>query len=328
MGRVSQTGRGGLAVLGVVLAAGVAFAAGVGGRIEVDGSSTVYPISYAVADDFGKSNPDLDARINVSGTGGGFKRFTIGETDISDASRPIKQAELDKCQASGIDFIELPVAFDGLCVVVNKQNTWVDYLTTAELKKIWDSGSKLKSWKEVRPAFPDVPLKLFAPTKDNGTFDYFTEAINGEAQRSRMDYTSSVTPELLAQHVSDNKGALGYFGMAYYVENKDKLKIVPIGPDKVVPSDATVRNGTYTPLSRPLFIYVNAKSASSKPQVAAFVDYYLAHAKAVSARVGYVPLPDTAYAKVQAHWQARKTGSYFQNVKPGQTIEQVMSQEK
>jgi phosphate transport system substrate-binding protein len=316
----------GVAVLVGLLLLGIAYAAGLTGRIKGDGSSTVYPITEAVAEEFGKVEPKVQVTVGVSGTGGGFKKFVVGETDLQDASRPIKSKEIDDCKKNGVGFIELPVAFDGLTVVVNKQNTWVDYMTPAELKKIWDQGSTVKTWADVRKGWPAEPIKLFGPGADSGTFEYFTEAINGVAKQSRADYTASEDDNTLVQGVAGSKYGLGYFGMAYYEENMDKLKAVPIGAKKVMPSKDNVRNGTYMPLSRPLFIYISTKSAQRK-EVAAFVDFYLAHAGELAEDVGYVALPQTAYAKVKARWDTRKQGSVFQAVRPGMTIEQIMSKE-
>jgi phosphate transport system substrate-binding protein len=316
----------GFSVLIALLLLGAAYASGMVGKIKGDGSSTVYPITEAVAEEFGKVEPKVQVTVGISGTGGGFKKFTVGETDISDASRPIKSSEITACKNNHVEFIELPVAFDGLSVVVNKQNTWVDYLTVAELKKIWDTGSTVKTWADVRKGWPAEPIKLFGPGSDSGTFEYFTEAINGVAKQSRADYTASEDDNTLVQGVAGSKGGLGYFGMAYYEENTDKLRAVPIGAKKVLPTKDNVRSGAYTPLSRPLFIYVNAKSASRK-EVAAFIDFYVAHAAELAEDTGYVALPAGAYAKVKARWTARKTGSVFQAVRPGQTIEQIMAKE-
>ena len=271
------------------------------GTVKVDGSSTVFPITEAVAEEFGKVKAHRRVRVTVgvSGTGGGFKKFLAGETDINDASRPIKQREIDKAKKNGVKYIELPVAYDGLSVVVNKSNTWVDYLTVAELHKIWKRGSTVKTWKDIRSNWPKKKIQLYGPGTDSGTFDYFTEVINGKSQVSRSDFTKSEDDNVLVTGVAGDKGSLGYFGFAYYVENKDKLKVVPIkqGDKKpVAPTMTTINNGSYAPLSRPIFIYVNLKSAK-KPEVREFVRYYLKHAKELVAEVGYVPLPDQDYQK-------------------------------
>jgi phosphate transport system substrate-binding protein len=271
------------------------------GTVKVDGSSTVFPITEAVAEEFGKVREHRRIRVTVgvSGTGGGFKKFLAGETDINDASRPIKQREIDIARKNGIQYIELPVAYDGLSVVVNKSNTWVDYLTVAELHKIWKPGSTVKTWKDIRSNWPDKKIQLYGPGTDSGTFDYFTEVINGKSQVSRSDFTKSEDDNVLVTGVAGDKGSLGYFGFAYYVENKDKLKVVPIkqGSKKpVAPTMTTINNGSYAPLSRPIFIYVNLKSAK-KPEVREFVRFYLKQAKELVKEVGYVPLPDQNYQK-------------------------------
>jgi phosphate transport system substrate-binding protein len=282
--------------------------------IKIDGSSTVYPITEAVAEDFQKTSK-VKVTVGESGTGGGFKKFCRGETDISDASRPIKQKEMDECKAAGIQYIELPIAYDALTVVVNSKNDWVKSLTVAELNQIWKPGSGVKTWKQLNNAYPDEKMPLFGPGTASGTFDYFTEAVNGKAQSSRSDYTPSEDDNVLVQGVASNKGGLGYFGYAYYEENKDKLRAVPIAvkadSTPVSPSPESVMNGTYQPLARPLFIYVNATSAAFKPEVKAFVNFYLANAPKLVKEVKYVPLPNEDYAAVTEHFKAMKPGTGF-----------------
>jgi len=301
--------------------------------ITIDGSSTVYPITEAVAEDYKAVNANLQITIGISGTGGGMKKFTAGEIDICDASRPIKPSEQAACMEKAIKFIELPVAYDGLAVVVNPKNTWVDKLTTAELKMMWDSSAqgKIMTWDQVRPGFPKVPIKLFGPVTDSGTFDYFTEAINGKARRSRGDYTASEDDNVLVQGVSSADGGLGYFGLAYYEENKDKLKLVPIddgkdanGAGAVNPSIETVQNGTYAPLSRVLFIYANTASESKK-EVKDFLNYYLQNVSKLAKEVGYVPLQDNLYPLVTERLQKEITGTiYSSSGEAGTTLEGLM----
>jgi phosphate transport system substrate-binding protein len=285
--------------------------------IKIDGSSTVYPVTEAVAEEFQKMKKGaVKVTVGISGTGGGFKKFCRGETDISDASRPILKKEMDDCSKSGIKYIELPVAFDALTVTVNPQNTWVDYLTVAELKKMWEPAAqgKITNWKQIRSSFPDAPLALFGAGADSGTFDYFTEAVNGKAKASRGDFTASEDDNVLVQGVARNKNALGFFGMAYYTENKDKLKAVPIKMnDKspaVSPSVETVNNGKYQPLSRPIFIYVSDK-ALKKPEVREFVEFYLKNGGNLSKEVGYVDLPAKAYELALANFKKNKLGTGF-----------------
>jgi len=282
--------------------------------IKIDGSSTVYPITEAVAEEYQKATK-VKVTVGESGTGGGFKKFCRGETDISDASRPILKKEIDACKEAGIQFIELPVAYDGLTVVVNSKNDWVKNLSVDELKKIWSAGSSVKKWNQVNPAYPDKPIALFGPGTASGTFDYFTEAINGKAKSSRSDYTPSEDDNVLVQGISSNQNAMGYFGLAYYEENKDKLRAVPIiakaGAPAVSPSVETVKDGSYQPLSRPLFIYVNASSAAFKPEVKAFVNFYLENAPALVKEVKYVPLPTDEYTAVSSHFKALKAGTGF-----------------
>jgi phosphate transport system substrate-binding protein len=300
------------------------------GDIKIDGSSTVYPITESVAKEFKTSNQSkANIGIGTSGTGGGFKKFCRGETDISNASRPILEKEMAACKEKGIEYVELPIAYDAITVVVNPGNTWATSLKTEELKKMWEPGAagKVKSWKDIRTGFPDTTLRLFGPGASSGTFDYFTEAINGKAKVGRGDYTASEDDNVLVKGVSGDKGGLGYFGYSYYEANKAALKAVGIdsGKGAVLPSVETVKNGTYAPLSRPLFIYVNAKSMD-KPDVKAFVDFYLANGAKISTATKYIPLPDAVYAKVKERAKAKKTGTSFGGKEAvGLKIEEVMS---
>lgn len=273
-------------------------AEGLSGEIRIDGSSTVFPITEAVAEEFIAENPDVKIPVGISGTGGGFEKFIAQETDISDASRPIKEKEAEAAKAAGVEYIELKVAFDGLSILVNPQNTWVDYLTVEELNMIWNPDSTVKTWKDVRGEWPEEAIKLYAPGTDSGTFDYFTEEINGKTGAIRSDFTGSEDDNVLVQGIAGDKNALGFFGYAYYEENQDKLKIVPIdsGKGPVTPTFETIKDGTYSPLSRPLFIYVN-KASLEKPEVKRFVEYYLEIAKDIVQEVGYVALPDEEYEK-------------------------------
>ncbi len=282
--------------------------------IKIDGSSTVYPITEAIAEEF-QIKTKTKVTVGESGTGGGFKKFCRGETDISNASRPILQKEIDACKEAGVQYIELPVAFDGLTVVVNDKNNWAKSITVEELKKIWGPGSTVKNWKEVNPAYPDKKLSLYGPGTASGTFDYFSEAINGKAKSHRTDYTPSEDDNVLVQGVSGNEGGMGYFGLAYYEENKDKIRALPVsakaGAPAVEPTFESVKNGKYIPLSRPLFIYVNATAAAFKPEVKAFVNFYLDNAPELVKEVKYVPLPTEDYDAVKAHFKAMKPGTGF-----------------
>ncbi|MGQ2966113.1 PstS family phosphate ABC transporter substrate-binding protein [Methylophilus sp.] len=282
--------------------------------IKIDGSSTVYPITEAVAEEFQRTK-GIKVTVGESGTGGGFKKFCRGETDISDASRPITQKEIDLCKEGGVQFIELPVAYDALTVVVNSKNDWVKQLSVAELKKIWEPNSSVKNWKQVNATFPDKAMNLYGPGTSSGTCDYFTEAVNGKSKASRKDYTPSEDDNVLVQGVAGNVGGLAYFGLAYYLENTDKLRAVPIaakeGGKPVLPSEATVMDGTYQPLARPLFIYVNATSAAFKPEVKAFINFYLENAPELVKEVKYVPLPKEDYDAVKTHFKAMKPGTGF-----------------
>ena len=300
--------------------------------VKVDGSSTVYPITEAVAEDFQKSKRNaIKVTVGISGTGGGFKKFCRGEIDVSDASRPISKKEMDACKEAGIQFYEMPVAFDALTVVVNPANDFVKTLTPAQLKTMWEPAAtgKVMTWKQVDPSFPDVPLKLYAPGADSGTFDYFTEAINGKSKASRTDFTASEDDNVLVQGVSRDKGGLAYFGFAYYIENQKKLKAVPIfnGKEAVLPSPQSVENGTYAPLSRPIFIYVNAKSLD-KPEVKEFVEFYMKQAPKLVKEVKYVPLPAKAYTMNMEHVAKKKLGTVFGGVEAiGIKIEELMARE-
>jgi phosphate transport system substrate-binding protein len=291
--------------------------AAISGPVEIDGSSTVFPITEAVAEEFGIENSDVRVTVGISGTGGGFKRFCAGETDISDASRPIKtgaDSEAAACETAGIEFIEIPVAYDGLSVVVHPDNDFATCLTIDELNVMWapEAEGTITNWNQIRADFPDAPLTLYGPGTDSGTFDYFTETVNGEAQASRADFTASEDDNILVQGVAGDSNALGYFGLAYLEENADKIKGVEVdgGDGCVAPTQATVEDGTYSPLSRPLFIYVNVASLD-KPQVQAFVDYYLENVPVLAADVGYVKFPDTFYAKITEIWTTGTTGSIF-----------------
>jgi len=285
--------------------------------VKIDGSSTVYPISEAVAEEFQKAKKGkIKVTVGISGTGGGFKKFCRGETDISDASRPILDKEMKACAEAGIKYVELPVAYDALTVVINPKNTWIKEFKVEELKKMWEPGAqgKITRWNQVNPAWPDAPLKLFGAGSDSGTFDYFTDAINGKEKASRGDYTASEDDNVLVQGVSRDVNAIGYFGLAYFVENKDKLKAVPIlnkGATKAVsPGIETVMDGTYQPLARPIFIYVSDK-AMARPEVSEFVDYYLTHGAKLSREVGYVPLGKQHYDLAMKNFKGKKLGTGF-----------------
>ena len=264
--------------------------------IEIDGSSTVFPITEAVAEEFQKVNPDIRVNVGVSGTGGGFKRFAVGDTDINDASRPIKDSEVQLAAQNGIEYIELRVANDGLSVLVSPKNDFVECLTVEQLKAIWEPGSTVDSWSDIDPSWPDRTIRLYGPGTDSGTFDYFTEEIVGEAQASRPDYTASEDDNVLVQGLSGDRNALGYFGFAYYSENAENLKLVAVddGTGCVSPTNQTIEEGTYKPLSRPVFIYVN-KASLQRPEVKAFVEFYMENGAELATEVGYVRLSEQEY---------------------------------
>jgi len=307
--------------------------------VKVDGSSTVAPISEAAAEAFQQKNKGAKVTVGTSGTGGGFKKFVRGELDIADASRPIKKEEMDECVKNGIEYIELPIAFDALTVVINKGNTWASTMTVDELKMLWEPGAqaKITKWNQIRKDWPDAEIKLFGPGADSGTFEYFTEAVVGKAKSSRGDYTASEDDNVLVKGVEGNKNALGYFGMAYYEAHKEKLQAVKIdwikdgksvtgGP--VEPSSANVIAGKYNPLSRPPFIYVNRKSAETKPEVKAFVDYYINNAATLAADVKYVPFTSETYSVVKQRWTKMVPGTVFGgHAAVGLKLEEVLKKE-
>ncbi len=296
--------------------------------IKVDGSSTVYPITEAVAEEFGAASPGAKVTVGISGTGGGFKKFCNGETDISDASRPIKQTEVDLCKAKGFEYVEIPVAFDALTVVINPKNTWATQMTVEELKKLWapEAQGKVMNWSHVRAGWPDRPVKLFGAGVDSGTYDYFTEAVVGKEHSSRGDFTSSEDDNVLVQGVAGDVDSLGFFGLAYYLENKDKLVAVGIddaneanGSGAILPTSETVISGTYRPLSRPLFIYVR-KDVLAKPLVKKFVHFYVANAPKFAEEVGYVQTPADVATLAKARLEKVKTGSVFASAPHGQLV--------
>jgi phosphate transport system substrate-binding protein len=300
--------------------------------IQIDGSSTVFPVTEAVAEEFQKAKKGkIKVTVGISGTGGGFKKFCRGETDISDASRPILKQEMEACKGAGIEYIELPVAFDALTVIVNPKNDWSPSMTVAELKKIWEPAAqgKITNWNQVRANWPNAPLKLFGAGADSGTFDYFTEAITGKAKSSRGDFTASEDDNVLVQGVANDRNALGFFGFAYYAENTSRLKAVAIdnGKGGVTPSEKTVLDGSYQPLSRPIYIYVS-KKASAKPEVKEFVEFYLQHAPKLVKEVKYVPLPDKVYTLGASRIKSGKVGTAFGgHADVGVTIDNLMKRE-
>ena len=282
------------------------------GIVKVDGSSTVFPITEAVAEEFGKVHPKVRVTVGISGTGGGFKKYVMGEIDINDASRLIKSKEIKKAKENKIDYIELPVAYDGLSVVLNNDNDFVDYLTVDELNSIWKAESTIKTWKDLRPEWPDQKIKLYGPGTDSGTFDYFKEAIIGKKNNIRSDFTKSEDDNVLVQGVSGSKYAMGFFGYAYYSENQSKLKVAPIdgGNGAVIPTPETINNGSYTPLSRPIFIYVNPES-TKRNEVDVFVEFYLENSSQLSSEVGYIPLPSNLLEKAKNRYKNKVTGSWL-----------------
>lgn len=317
-----------ISALGIV-SAGTAVAQ----TVKVDGSSTVFPVTEAVAEDFQKAmKGKVKVTVGISGTGGGFKKFCRGETDVSNASRPILKSEMEECRKAGITYVEMPVAYDALTVVVNPKNAFLTSITIEELKKMWEPSAqgKVTRWNQVNPAWPDAPIKLFGAGADSGTFDYFTEAVTGKSKSSRGDFTASEDDNVLVQGVSRDPNALGFFGYAYYYENRDKLKGLAVswkGSKAVSPSMETVVNGTYQPLSRPIFIYVNAKSVQ-KPEVKQFVEFFNKHGEKLAKEVKYVPLPPKAYEHNMEMLSKNQLGTKFGGEnKVGLTIEELMKLE-
>lgn len=296
------------------------------GAIKIDGSSTVYKITASVAEKFMDANPDVDVTVAVSGTGGGFKKFIAKETDISNASRPIEEDEIADAKTAGVEYVEVPIGYDGLTLVVNKQNDWVDHLTTAELKKIFEDGSTVKTWKDIRATWPAEPIKLYSPGTDSGTFDFFTEVITGKKGNMRKDASFSEDDNQLAKGVGGDKGGLGFFGIAYYEANMDTLKAVPIdaGSGPVEPNFDNVLSLKYQPLSRPEFIYIS-KTAFDRPEVKAFAEFYIgAEGQATVKESGYVPFKSETYTRIQKMFAEGKTGSHFQGMR-GKPVEDVLT---
>jgi len=300
--------------------------------VKIDGSSTVFPITEAVAEDFQKAKRGaVNVTVGISGTGGGFKKFCRGQTDIVNASRPILKKEMEECKAAGVQYVEMPVAFDALTVVVNPKNDWSKTITIEELKKMWEPAAqgKVNRWNQVNSSWPNDTFKLYGPGSDSGTFDYFTEAIVGKAKSSRGDFTASEDDNVLVQGVASDKNGLGFFGFAYYIENQKKLKAVGVdaGKGPVLPSVKTVEDGSYQPLSRPIFIYVNIKSAD-RPEVKEFVEFYMKNAIPLVKEVKFFSLPPQVYATNLEHLNQKKTGTVFNGQSEvGLRIEEVLKRE-
>lgn len=304
--------------------------------VTLDGSSTVFPISEAVAEEFQKADSSARVTVGISGTGGGFQKFCRGEIDIADASRPISASEVAACEKSSIAFVELPIAYDGIAIAVHPKADWATHITAAELKTLFepDAQNKVRRWNQVRPSWPDREIHLFGAGVDSGTYDYFTEAIMGKAKASRGDFTSSEDDNVLVQGISNDELALGFLPFAYYEENADKLKLVPVDDEKadngagpILPSPETIRIGTYQPLSRPVFIYVSTKAAE-RPEVQRFVEFYLKNSETLVREVNYVGLGDAAYGLVADRFAKRVTGSAFLGVNTvGMTIDQLLAKE-
>jgi phosphate transport system substrate-binding protein len=321
-----------LSVLSVIAIMGIVPDLATAQIVRIDGSSTVFPVTEAVAEEFQKAKKGkIRVTVGISGTGGGFKKFCRGETDIQDASRPILKPEMEDCKKAGIEYIELPVAFDALTVVINPKNNWSATMTVAELKKMWEPSAqgKVTNWNQINAKWPKAPLKLFGAGADSGTFDYFTEAIMGKAKSSRGDFTASEDDNVLVQGVANDLNALGFFGYAYYAENTKRLKAVAIdnGKGGVAPSEKTVLGGTYQPLSRPIYIYVSRKSLA-KPAVREFAEFYLKHAPTLVKEIKYVPLPEKLYALSVSRLKTGKLGTAFAgHADVGVTIDDLMKKE-
>jgi phosphate transport system substrate-binding protein len=326
--------------LALTTACGGGPATGSGGSasvVRVDGSSTVFPISEAVAEEFQRANQDVRVTVGVSGTGGGFQKFCSGETDISDASRPISSSEMAACKQSGIEYIELPIAYDGLAIVVNPKNTWAASVTVEELRRLWapDAQGRIMRWNQVRASWPDREIRLFGAGVDSGTYDYFTEAVVGKSGASRGDFTSSEDDNVLVQGIANDELALGFLPLAYVEQNRERLKVAPVddgdatnGDGPIVPSEQTVRDGTYQPLSRPLFIYVS-RQAADRPEIARFVDAFFT-SPALIREVGYVQLTPQIYDLAKQHFADRRVGTAFGEggSQVGMTLEALLAREK
>jgi phosphate transport system substrate-binding protein len=322
------------AAAGFALALAGAAPARAAETVAIDGSSTVYPVAEAVAEEFqGQEKGQVRVTVGISGTGGGFKKFCRGETDISDASRPILKEEIEACKAAGITYYELPVAYDALTVAVSPKNDWVSEITVEDLKKMWapEAQGTVTRWNQVRPEWPDQPLMLFGAGSDSGTFDYFTEAVVGKAKASRGDYTGSEDDNVLVQGIENNKNALGYIPYAYYLPHKERMKALAVvakpGEKGVLPSLEAVKSGAYQPLSRPLFVYVSAKAAE-RPAVQRFVEFFLTEGPALIEEVGYLPLPAEAYETARKRFQEKKAGTVFGGVpEVGVPVEELLKRE-
>jgi phosphate transport system substrate-binding protein len=310
-------------------------AAGAEAIIKIDGSSTMHPITEAVAKNFEMAQKGaVKVTVGISGTGGGLTKFCRGEIDIANASRPIQRKEMKACDKAGVEFVELPVAFDPITVVVNRENKWLKTITVAELKKMWESAAqgKITKWSQVNPAWPDESFKLYGAGADSGTYDYFTRAIIGKARSSRSDFTASEDDTVLVQGVANDMNALGFFGFGYYIENQDKVRAVAIDNGRgegVIPSAETVENDTYQPLSRPIFIYVNMKAAAEKPEIKEFIAFYMKNASASVREIQYIPLPPRAYTKNMEFFKTKRLGTVFDGFLPvGLTIDELFRRER
>jgi phosphate transport system substrate-binding protein len=323
LNRFTVTGTAAIAAVGLAAPAALSQTA----QIAIDGSSTVFPITEAMAEEFMAENSGVQVTIGVSGTGGGFEKFCNGETDISNASRPIKPSEMEACMANGIEYIEIPVAYDALTVVVNPENTWAESMTVEQLRALWEPAAEgtITNWNQLDSSWPDAEIELFGPGTDSGTFDYFTDEVIGESGASRADYTASEDDNILVLGVAGNVNALGYFGYAYFDNNRDQLRSVAIdsGNGPVLPSSRSVNTGTYTPLSRPIFIYVTA-NAAQRPEVAQFVEFYLDSAPGIVPEVGYVALSEQAYGQGAQLLNELEVGTVYQAETSGLELEEVL----
>lgn len=301
----------------------------VSGTANIDGSSTVAPIAKALLESFAAENPDARVTVNEAGTGAGMDKFVRGEIEIATASRPIKQEEIDRAKEAGIEFIELPIAYDGICIVVHPENDWIESISIEELGKLWAPNSAVKTWADLRPGLPATEISLYGPTDVHGTFEYFNEVVNGDGKTTRTDYNQNAEYSPLVAGVAGDKNALGYVGFAYYESNKDKLKALAIVTPNgdVVPSAESIADGTYTPLARPLFLYVNAAKLEN-PVVAAFLEFSLSSGAEAVRAVNYIPLPPEAYELAKSAIAEKRTGSVFFDAKPGMTYAELLERER